>query len=376
MKRVDPDTDKHKAIYLNNYGGTTMSAQYRFGRAALRAAIIGLAAAALAPVLATTANAADTDARDLDWKNATLDLIETDQCPPAGPVKFTDGTAQIDLGEGQKVDLYQWPVQFGDVNRDGRQDALFGVSCFPRHGLTRTTLYAFGVKDGAPARIGVVTTPIVELDTYRASGGTVTVTARPDRQPETEALTFKLRWNGTGFVERSGKGVYLHNWGAESLAMPFKGESVPLKDAKPCPRTTVDFDDHSSFGRYGEKGTDDGFLYAIQASKFGDVNRDGVADALVTLTCFVRDNPGSMVQGVYAYTVKNGKPVPLSYLTTTTGIDGWTGIGNVRVTKGQVALVQHPGTSDISVERTFRWTKGGLKADKPLPGFPKVDVAL
>lgn len=350
-----------------------MLAQRRFGRTALRAAIIGLAAAALAPALATAANAADTGARDLDWKNASLDLIESGQYCPAGPVKFTDGTATIDLGEDRRTDMYQWPVQFGDVNHDGKEDALFGVSCFPPFGRSSATLYAFGVKNGAPVRIGVVTTPAVELDTYRASGGTVTVTARPDRQPETEALTFKLRWNGSGFVERSGKGAYLHNWGDESLALPFKAQSVPLPGGRPCPRATVDFDNHGEFSRSGEKATD-GFVYAIDAHDFGDINRDGVTDVLVTLFC-MDGNADHTGRWVYAYTVKNGKPVPLSYVTTAEGIGGWTGISDVRVSKGKVALVQHPGTSDISVERTFRWTHGGLKADKPLPGYPKVDVA-
>lgn len=348
----------------------------RVGSVAVRAGAIGLAAMALGSMFAPQANAAEpTDARDLDWKNATLELITSDGNCPGGPLKFTDGYGQTDLGNGETAPHYQGDVKFGDVNRDGKTDAVLSVTCWA-YGQPAATLYAFGVQNGAPTRIGTVTTPVVKLDSYSVSGSTVTAKAQPHRYQESDPLTFKLRWNGTEFTERTGKGAYLYNWGRESFALPFKSDSVPLGgSARPCPRATIDFTDHDTFNRRGEFVSADNFVYDIQAAHFGDINRDGITDVLVALTCSDGSNWSSSGQWNYAYTVKNGKPVRLSYLTTGAGKDGYTGIGEVQVSRGKVALVQHPGTSDISVERTFRWTANGLKADKPLPGYPNVDVA-
>ncbi len=360
-----------------------MLAQTRFGRAALRAAIIGLATAALAPALATAASAADTGARDIDWKNASLKITQQDERCPAGPIEFAAGVAEIDAGGRFPSFYHQGDVKYGDVDRDGREDAVLSITCNPNGSSTAalTGVYAYRVDAGAPVLIGAVTTSPITPESYSVRHGAVQVTARPDRDADSTPVNFTLRWDGTSFTERTGRSAYLFDWGNATLAMPFKADAVPMRNGwggaepRPCPKTTVTFDNiNDGYGRQGEFTTADNFTYSISVDEFGDVNKDGVTDALVTVGCNDQNvfYPNTWA---YVYTVKNGKPVVLSYLTANDAAAGYTAISNVTMSRGKVALTQYAGTSDVAVDRTFNWTKAGLKADKPLPGFPNVDVA-
>lgn len=353
-------------------------------RTALRMAVVGLATAALGAGFAAPSQADTAGARDIDWSNATLEMIKGDARCPGGPVTFVEGIGKAETGATRPSTYVQDSVEFGDVDRDGREDAVLMVTCYrlgnPRIGVP--AVYAFGVADGAPKQIGVVTPPTVYPSSYSVSGGAVTVNARAVDSPDAEPVKFKLRWNGTAFTERTGKEAYLYDWGSEPLALPFKAAQVPLRprsDGRPdksCPKATVDFEDGGMFYRTGEYTSPDGIVYALRAANFGDVNRDGRSDVVVTLTCGDRDNMiETQSSWAYLYTVKNGKPVPLSYLTTTTWLDGYTDIHDVKLSRGKVELGQYAGTSDTSVDRSFRWTRKGLKAAQPLPGFPNVDVA-
>jgi hypothetical protein len=357
--------------------------QRRFGRAALRAAVIGMAATALGGGIATTANAAEpTGARDVDWSNASLELTEIDSRCPGGPLTFATGYAEVDTGARFPSQFFQGVVKYGDVNRDGREDAVLSITCNPNSNETAalTATYAYSVENGAPALIGAVTVPPVTPESYEVRGGTVAVKARPDRDAASKPLNFRFRWDGKAFQERSGKAAYVYSWGTEQLAMPFKADAVPMRgdgsEPRPCPKATVDFDNYGDhYSRRGEVHTAADFVYGINVTAFGDVNRDGVTDALVEISCFdgtVFNLPNSWN---YVYTIKNGKAVPLSYLTASESVHGSTGIRAVTLAPGKVTLKQDVGTSDVQADRTFRWTHAGLKAQQPLPGYPNVDVA-
>jgi len=354
----------------------------RIARAAFRTAIVGLATAAVGGGFIATANAtAPTGARQLDWSNATLTLADLGARCPAGPVTFHDGTAQLDTGAVRPSDFFQGDVKFGDVNRDGRQDAVLSVTCWPNGSSTAalTATYAYGVKDGAPMLIGAVTIPPVTPVSYAVRGGTVAVSARPDRDATSAPVELRLRWDGKKFQERSGKAAYVYGWGTEPLALPFKGASAAMEGAngplRPCPRITADFDNHgSNYDRNGEFVSADNFVYSIGAGSFGDVNGDGVTDAVVGLRC-VESDSWEPNMWTFVYTIKDGKPVPLSYLTGEGFPARYTPITDLTMTPGKVTIKQQAGSDSAPIERTFRWTGHGLKALQPLPGFPKVDVA-
>jgi hypothetical protein len=354
-------------------------------RTALRMAIVGLATAAFGAGFAAPSQAADAaGVRDIDWSNATLEMIKGEWRCPGGPVTFVDGVAKVDTGAARPSTYVQGSVEFGDVNRDGREDAVLKATCHPLGNthIKVPAVYAFGVENGAPKQIGVVTTPLIYPESYSVSGGAVTVNARQVDSPEAELIPFKLRWDGKAFTERTGKEAYLYDWGSEPLALPFKAAQVPLRPRsdgqpdKPCPKTTVKFEDGGEFWRTGHYTSPDRISYGIRAHDFGDVNRDGRTDVMVELVCTDYDNMiETQSSWTYLYTVRNGKPVLLSYLTATWWLDGYTNIQDVKLTPGKVTLKQAAGTSDVMVDRTFRWTGNRLKAQNPLPGFPKVDVA-
>jgi hypothetical protein len=345
-----------------------------------RALAVSLAAAALGgsgfATAATTANAAaKPGARGLNWADATLELRDLDVRCPGGPLRFAGGYAEVDTGATTPSSFFQGPVKFGDVNRDGRDDAVLSVACWPnghsQYALTAT--YAYGVENGAPKLIGAVTTPPVAPESYSVRTGKVTVKARPDGDETSPLLTFTLRWDGKSFQERSGKAAYLYDWGNARLALPFTAAAVPMGDgSRDCTRITVPF---AGNPRQGEFVSDDELSYGLRANEFGDVNRDGVTDVRVSLSCFDRRVWARPAVWNYVYTIKNGKPALLSYLTASDSAAGFTAIGDVKLSRGKVTLTQFAGTSDVQVDRTFRWTRNGLTAQQPLSGHPTVDVA-
>ena len=342
-----------------------------------RTLAVSLAAAALGGSgFATAANAAaQPGARDLNWADATLELRDLDVRCPGGPLRFTGGYADVDTGATTPSSFFQGPVKFGDVNRDGRADAVLSVACWPngnsRHALTAT--YAYSVENGAPKLIGAVTTPPVAPESYSVRAGKITVKARPDGDETSPLLTFTLRWDGKSFQERSGKAAYLYDWGNARLPLPFNAAAVPMGDgARDCTRITVPF---AGNPRQGEFVSDDELVYGLRANEFGDVNRDGVTDVRVSLSCSDQRVWARPAVWNYVYTIKNGKPALLSYLTASDSAAGFTAIGDVKLSRGKVTLTQAAGTYDVQVERTFRWTRNGLTAQQPLPGYPTVDVA-
>jgi hypothetical protein len=353
-------------------------------RTALRTAILGLATAAISVGFAAPLNAAEpAGARDIDWRNATLDLKQLDTFCPGGPLTFADGVAEVETEMPEPTYFRQGAASFGDVDRDGREDAVLSVSCDRNGGHSErlTAIYAYGVKEGQPRLIDTVTLPTITPDAYSVRAGTVAVTGRVDRAPDAPQLRFRFRWDGAAFQERTGKAAYAFNWGSAKLDVPFKAAEVPMRDEfggtpRPCKKATVDLTNHGDYlSQHGEAVSADNFSYDFHVLKFGDVNRDGNTDVVAAISCMDRNIFNSSNTWNYAYTVKDGKPVLLGYLTASASIAGSTGVNVKSVSRGKVAIKQAAGTSDVLVDRTFRWTRGGLKADKPLPGFPTVDVA-
>ncbi len=352
-------------------------------RTALRMAIVGLATAAFGAGLAAPSQAADpAGARDIDWSNATLEMIKGDARCPGGPVKFVNGFAEVDTGATRPSTYVQGSVEFGDVDRDGREDAVLMATCHPL-GNTRLkvpAVYAFGVENGAPKQIGVVTTPIVYPESYSVSGDTVGVKARPFDSPEAQLVSFKLRWDGQAFTERTGKEAYLYEWGSSRLAIPFKAEQVKLRPRsdgqpdRPCPKATVDFDNHGGF-------TASGSTSARTASSTASTR---MISATSTATAAPMSSSTDL-HGQRRHDHLQQMVLPLHRQERQAGTAELPH-GQLLAARlhrhprreaqlGQGELGQYAGTWDVSVDRTFRWTGHGLKAENPLPGFPKVDVA-
>ena len=74
----------------------------------------------------------------------------------------------------------------------------------------------------------------------------------------------------------------------------------------------------------------------------------------------------------------NGKPVVRDYLTSTelAANARWT-VFSATARPGAVDVTQQVRTPEgtfLLVDRTFRWTRQGFVADRPLPFFPEADA--
>jgi hypothetical protein len=310
----------------------------------------------------------------IDWKNSTLGIPSWDRNCPYDPITFADGYASAKDGNGRlRWELLQYQVVSGDVNSDGQKDAVIGVECAPLGDWSRSSfaVYAYKVVNGNPDLLGTVVPPSVQTVSYKMRGHDVAVTARMERDG-TESKNFVLRYTPNGFQEITGKGAYLYDWTGKPLEMPFKAGSVDIDNGAVCKKVSTGFQHYDASHRRGEQRVE-GIVYNVGARSFGDVNHDGVVDALVQVGCYDPAKSGTGTW-LYAYTVKNGVAKPLGFVTTEDGKDGFTHY-SAEIKNGVITGKQNPGTSDIEVARTFTWTGHGFAGTPALPGFPNVDLA-
>ncbi|MDQ1645943.1 MAG: hypothetical protein QOJ50_2127 [Cryptosporangiaceae bacterium] len=308
-----------------------------------------------------------------DIQNATLPVPAFDSSCPSGPVKFTDGIAQKLDSNGKVVyELFiGGPVVTGDLNRDGNADTTISLSCYaPVH--TNTVLLSYATNTGSAKYLGKAFGPAGSVTGFQMTGHDLAVTAYPERDTTKEPLNFRLHYTGSGFAETTGKAAYLIDW-TRPMAFPLHAPVTVADGVAPCDSKVNTFTLKDDWLRHAE-GHRNGLTYDIQVAMFGDVNGDGVTDALVSLSCQQTTGEGSG-QWLYAYTVRNGAPKLLGFVTTDHLQKVYTGAGNYAISNKTISLTQAAGTSDNEVARTFRWNGHGFTGTPALPGFPNVDVA-
>jgi hypothetical protein len=354
-------------------------------RRAARIATVSVAlGASLLAAAGTAATAAGPDAstiRQVDWRSVTLDLPDPTAACPGGPTTFAARTATKTRANGGVSTYYVGSEEIGDVNRDGIEDAVITVHCDPAtlDGYKSFRTYAVKLVAGKPAIFATVLGDSVGSRSYTIGDGTVAVVADSPNSAD-PTVNLRLAWNGTRFVETSGKGVFARDWTHNALAMPFRAAAVPLLDltgqpnSKSCPRITPDFvyaggTNQRRTGSYVR----DGFVYDVAAIRHGDLTRDGNLDVILNVSCSTVVGHHS-ASWYYVYTVRpDGTPALVSYLTANNYAGGVTQVHEIDIVDGGVRVFQ--AGNGTPIYRNFRWSGSRFTVDVPLPGHPGADVA-
>jgi hypothetical protein len=340
-------------------------------------------AAAVGATLAGTAQAtapagASRLATSVDWANASLTVRSFDTRCAGGTLDFHNGEHYTFYPDGSLSGISrQGPVAYGDVNHDGAKDALLSITCFangdPRYSIA--ALFAYDTRTGTPALLGTVTEPPLRPLNYRVKANAVLVQARTDRDEPSPVVDLQLKLVGDRFAEVSGNSAYVYSWRTATLQMPFKADQVPLPDrGRPCPKITGTFEMGNGYSR-GGRFRYGNWEYDLDPLAFGDVNHDGVTDTVVRLICGDIDGPQG--QWLYAYTIRDGKPALLGYLTARFSTAGVSQTFTERIEGGNVLITQSDGIGDPSedLHRSFRWTGSGFVGSPKLTNVPGADVA-
>jgi hypothetical protein len=146
------------------------------------------------------------DLRDVDWANATVRMPsrkDDDECP-VGRVTFADGeydgsdtTTLIRPG-------YQGEATYGDLNGDGRADAVVYVTCLEKEdsGDSSGQLLAVTGRSGSLVGMGYLG-PVAQVpEGVRIAGNRVTLTVTEKFSQVTQERTY--RWNGSRFSQTGG----------------------------------------------------------------------------------------------------------------------------------------------------------------------------
>jgi hypothetical protein len=338
-----------------------------------------LLAAAGTAATATAAGPEASTIRQVDWRSVTLDLPGPTKFCPGGPTTFADGTATKTRADGGVSTYFIGSEQYGDLNRDGSEDAVVTVHCDPVMPTWYDAFRTYAVKmvAGKPAIFATVLGDSVGARTHTIDNGTVVATAAAGSTP---SVNLRLAWNGTRFVETTGKGAVAYVWAQNRLAMPFRAASVPLMSSQGgpgterCPRVTADLayfwgsglDQSGSYVR-------DGITYDARAARHGDVTGDGIVDVILQVSCTTAGGDGA--SWYYVYTVRpDGTPALVGYLTANYYYGGFTQVHELDIVDGGVRVFQSDDAGDV-IYRNFRWNGSRFTVDVPLPGHPGADIA-
>lgn len=139
---------------------------------------------------------ASSSIRDVNWGNVTLSVGKMSVCP-AKRVKFTDYQA----GD---IKTSHWElnqqIAFGDVNGDGRDDAVIVVNCQRAPAgeayFSQPDVLAYTLTDDGRLTLlsGVYSFGQGAVNNLTVNGATVTV--------EFGSTTFRFKWNGSAFTQQ------------------------------------------------------------------------------------------------------------------------------------------------------------------------------
>jgi hypothetical protein len=333
---------------------------------------------------ASTAGGA-VDIRTVDWRNTTIPIAQSGGCA-GGLVPFKGGNAKRG---GHNYEIAGAPA-FGDIDGDGRDDAIVPFSCGDSH---EPGNYLVGVSTGGPTLRGLGTIGTenwgVVFTSYDVSGGVVVVGVRNGLRDQQENQTRRFRWNGTTIVQISGPTRFedskpdaaTFDWSTATMTVPFKGASTTIQpNDRSCPRATVTF----THVRENEGAVQTGGCeYWIKRIGTADLDGDGTTDALLRITATVMGT-GDLTTGAswyFGYTVRGGKPALLGFVTAA-NLDNRddTAQPDVTATVAQAAagratvtqVFRSTGKPNQTLTRTFTWNGSGFSPGQA-PPHPKAD---
>ncbi len=307
--------------------------------------------------------------RLIDWRNQRVPMTGSPICPDT-QVQFRNGEAESGAYRYTLVG-----TEYGDLDGDGREDAVLHLSC--GSGETRKT-HLVAVSSAMRGLGAVALGMEVVVDAYSVVGGEIVVTMHPAGSEGSQTRRYRLDGTlkqvggPTSFAEGpaapppSSTDVTAYAWEDSPLDLPFAGSTVTVNpNGQSCPRIRAQFRSGSASGG--------GCTYEVSTSdvRYGDFNGDGVKDVMLEISA-ARSQRNSWL---FAYTLRNGKPSLIGFVTGTVVANPDPNVANDvetvgRSVNGRQLTVQQftavNGTHQM-VTRTFSWNGSRFVADKPSP---------
>jgi hypothetical protein len=341
----------------------------------------------------STIPSAGTGALDLtkvDWRNHSVPIPASTGCP-AGDVRFQDGAATIDGYEYALLRLDGLRTAYGDVDRDGRPEAVLHLSC-GNGGDGKEHLIVIAAHTNQLRAIGSTgTEERAAFTAYQVQGGEIVATVREGGTNAARSQTRRYKWDGAKIVQVGGPSRFegrsaqvdtsTYDWSTATLTIPFQRASAAIEpNNRSCPRVTVTFSHvHENEGTV-QSGPCEYWLKRIGTS---DLNGDGTTDALVRISAIVAGT-GDLTTGAswyFGYTIRDGKPALLGFVTAANldnrddnapeDVTATTAkAGAAKVTVAQV--FRSTGKPNQTLTRTFTWTGSGFAPSQTAPN-PRAD---
>lgn len=317
-------------------------------------------------------SAAPVSLRATDWANAALTIPKAGDCPGAS-VTFSKGSAAS--GDYSYTILPgTFAPAYGDVDGDGTEDAVVLVTC----GTNPLPIQQLLVISGTGHTLGAVTMSFASygFGAYSVRAGKIHATVAELADGRTQQRIYG--WNGSRIVQTGGPTVFpavpppavtaaTFDWTNATLPLPFSGP-VPDPGGGTCPTGTVTF----------ANGTAHLGACKYTISQFqptaatGDLDGDGNTDILLGIDAGRSDWNSWM----YAYTLRDGKPALLGFVTALVLKDPASGmiqvLSGVTITGHTVSLSQMYYKTFPTQKRTFTWSGGRLVPDAA-PHDPAAD---
>lgn len=216
------------------------------------------------------------DIRTIDWLNATVTLPRRSDDCPGGKITFSNGRAEVP-DSAANLGKYSYtiastagaPPIYGDINQDGREDAVLSVLC-GTVGL-RSGVIAVTASGSELTVLGWIVGGRHDQEYVKpvsiAGDGTITFHSTGPRSDITETF----RWDGNSFVRTGQYELDSARWSEETLEVPSIGS---------CPGGVLTFEK----GR-AEK---DGHTYAMGLGRppaYGNLVDDARVEAILGVSC-------------------------------------------------------------------------------------------
>lgn len=139
--------------------------------------------------------------RTVDFRNSTIPILASEVCPAAS-IKMRRSSVAVVNGIYYRILLGSYRPIYGDVDRDGREDAVIRVDCAPRTEYSSAVL-AIKTVGQRLVPIGWVTPQVhnyEQVTPNNVTRGVINVLHQREMAGQKPRDTEYYKWNGSKFV--------------------------------------------------------------------------------------------------------------------------------------------------------------------------------